>query len=244
MKVSDGSARVGNKPLPGVSTSAAAAPAAATAPVRAPDPVDQTLLGLTAADMTPRVREVLMTLMAEVENLRRDLDRSHQRITELEKLADSDTLSPIANRRAFVRELTRVMSYAERYAVATSLLFFDVNGLKSVNDTLGHAAGDAVLIHVAETLRANIRASDVVGRLGGDEYAVILTHADDAQAHIKAEYLAGKIREYPARYEEHLIPVSAAVGVYTFGPGESPTDVLTRADKAMYDRKRAMKAAE
>ncbi|QCI79708.1 hypothetical protein E6W36_09730 [Hankyongella ginsenosidimutans] len=69
--------------------------------------MDQTLLGLSATDLTPRAREVLMTLMAEVEALRRDLERSHQRISELEKLADSDTLSPIANRRAFVRELTR-----------------------------------------------------------------------------------------------------------------------------------------
>lgn len=244
MKVGDSSARIGGKPLSGVAAPAAVSPAGTAAPVRTPDPVDKTLLGLAAVDLTPRAREVLMTLMAEVETLRRDLERSHQRITELEKLADSDTLSPIANRRAFVRELTRVMSYAERYSVATSLLFFDVNGLKAINDTLGHAAGDAVLIHVAETLRAHIRASDVVGRLGGDEYAVILTHADEAQAHIKADYLAGKIRELPARYEAHLIPVSAAVGVYTFGPGESPTDVLTRADKAMYDRKRAMKAAE
>ncbi len=244
MKVTDRSARISGNPLAGVSAPSAAAPAGSAAPVRAPDPVDQTLLGLSATDLTPRAREVLMTLMAEVEALRRDLERSHQRISELEKLADSDTLSPIANRRAFVRELTRVMSYAERYSVATSLLFFDVNGLKTVNDTLGHAAGDAVLVHVAETLRAHIRASDVVGRLGGDEYAVILTHADEAQAHIKADFLAGKICEMPARFEDQLIPVSAAVGVYTFGPGESPTDVLTRADKAMYDRKRAMKAAE
>lgn len=204
---------------------------------------DQALLGIPPEEMTVRVREALLTLLAEVEELRRDLDRSQSRIMELEKLADTDSLTPIANRRAFVRELTRVMSYAERYAVPTSILFFDVNGLKIINDTLGHAAGDAVLVHVAETLRVNIRASDVVGRLGGDEYAVILTHADEPQATVKAEDLTQRISQFPVRFEQHSIMVSTAVGVYTFGPGENPTDVLSRADKAMYSRKRAMKSA-
>lgn len=218
----------------GVSASRPAAPAASVNDSPA-------VLGIPPADLTPRVREVLMTLMSEVESLRQEVERSHNRILELEKLADSDTLSPIANRRAFVRELLRVMSYAERHSVKTSILFFDVNDLKKVNDRLGHAAGDQVLIHVADTLRANVRASDVVGRLGGDEYAVLLTHADEGQAHLKADQLANAVRQVPVRIEGQDLTVSVAVGVYTFGPGENPTDVLSKADKMMYAHKKALK---
>lgn len=220
---------------------AEAAPAAASAPT---DQVagSQTLLGIPAAELTPRVRETIITLMREVETLRHELDVTKSRLNEMERLADTDSLSPVANRRAFVRELAKVMSYAERYNVPTSILFFDVNGLKKINDTLGHAAGDQVLMHVAETLRAHVRGSDMIGRLGGDEYGVILTHANEEQAQAKARLLADKISERPLTIEGQVITAAAAVGVYCFGPGETPTDVLSRADQRMYAHKRALKA--
>lgn len=199
------------------------------------------VLGIPAHEVTPRVREALLTLMQEVESLRREIERNKDRMAELEKLADSDTLSPVANRRAFVRELSRVMSYAERYQVETSILFVDVNDLKTINDVHGHAAGDTALVHVAEILRANIRGSDMVGRLGGDEYAVILSHASEEQASQKADLLQNKISERPVTHNNIEIAVAAAVGVYTFGPGETPTAVLAAADKRMYARKKAMK---
>ncbi len=199
------------------------------------------VLGIPAHEVTSRVREALLTLMQEVESLRREVERNKTRMAELEKLADSDTLSPVANRRAFVRELSRVMSYAERYQVETSILFVDVNDLKTINDVHGHGAGDAALVHVAEILRANIRGSDLVGRLGGDEYAVILSHASEEMATQKADLLQNKISERPVNYNNNDIKVAAAVGVYTFGPGETPTAVLAAADKRMYARKKAMK---
>ncbi len=199
------------------------------------------VLGIPPHEVTPRVREALLTLMQEVESLRREVERNKTKMAELEKLADSDTLSPVANRRAFVRELSRVMSYAERYQVETSILFVDVNDLKNINDVHGHGAGDAALVHVAEILRANIRGSDMVGRLGGDEYAVILSHASEEMATQKADLLQNKISERPINYNTQDIIVAAAVGVYTFGPGETPTAVLAAADKRMYARKKAMK---
>ncbi len=180
-----------------------------------------------------------MALMQEVESLRRELDRTKETLSEVQRVADTDTLSPIANRRAFVRELSRVMSYAERYNIETSLLFFDVDGLKAVNDSYGHAAGDAVLIHIADAIRANIRTSDVVGRLGGDEFAVILSHANEVQAIQKADLLQSRIADTPVMFQGHRIVTAASVGVYTFGPGETPTNVLAAADKKMYSQKQA-----
>jgi diguanylate cyclase (GGDEF)-like protein len=197
------------------------------------------VMGIPVAELTTKVRDVLMGLMQEVESLRRELDRTKEKLTEVERVADTDTLSPIANRRAFVRELSRVMSYAERYNIETSLLFFDVDGLKAVNDEHGHAAGDAVLMHIADAISANIRTSDVVGRLGGDEFAVILSHANEVQARQKADLLQSRICETPVLFQGKSISTAASVGVYTFGPGETPTNVLAAADKQMYLQKQA-----
>jgi diguanylate cyclase (GGDEF)-like protein len=200
----------------------------------------QGLLGIPAQELTPRVRDAFVKLLREVEMLRGDLDRARAQLEEMERLADTDTLSPIANRRAFVRELTRIMSYATRYKVPTSLLFFDLNGLKQINDTHGHAAGDAVLIHVAGIFQDNIRGSDVVGRLGGDEFAVILSHATEDQAQAKAKQLIDALAESVVIHDGKSIKISSAVGVYTFGPGETPAMVLERADIAMYEHKRSL----
>jgi diguanylate cyclase (GGDEF)-like protein len=210
-------------------------------------PVDQVsesgaVLGIPSTEMTPRVRDALVTLMHEVENLRKELERTQERLAEMERLADTDSLSPVANRRAFVRELSRVMSYAERHKVETSILFFDVDGLKAVNDDHGHAAGDAVLQHIANILRAQVRTSDVVGRLGGDEFAAILTHANEEQATMKAEQIQAAIAATPVVFGELAIRTGASVGVYTLGPGETPTQVLAEADKKMYDQKKARRA--
>ncbi len=98
----------------------------------------------------------------------------------MEKTADQDQLLPLLNRRAFVRELTRYIAFTGRYNTPASLIYFDLNHFKQINDTHGHAGGDAALEHFAETLLSHVRDSDCVGRLGGDEFGVLLTHADQA----------------------------------------------------------------
>ncbi len=202
----------------------------------------QGLLGIPAQELTPRVRDAFVSLLREVEVLRDELGRAKSRLEELERIADTDTLSPIANRRAFVRELTRIMSYASRYKVPTSLLFFDLNGLKSVNDTYGHAAGDAVLMHTADIFQENIRGSDIVGRLGGDEFAVILSHATEEKARAKAQQMLDALENSWVDFDGQKIRMTSAVGVYTFGPEETPAMVLERADRAMYVHKRELQA--
>jgi len=150
-------------------------------------------MGVGAGELTPKVRDALMQLMAEVDSLRRELEQIRARIEYLERLADQDSLAPVANRRAFVRELTRIMAVSARYDVPASVVYFDVNGLKEINDTHGHAAGDAILMRVADVLIENLRESDVVGRLGGDGFAVILAQGDEA---------AGADRAMHARKQE------------------------------------------
>ncbi len=201
------------------------------------------VMGIPEAELTPKVRKAIMALMREVEALRREVARSNARLSDMEKLADQDSLVPMYNRRAFVREMSRMMAYATRYRSPTSLLFFDVNGLKAINDTHGHTAGDRALMGVATALIDQVRTSDVVGRLGGDEFGVLLAHADEAQARKKADQLGSVITARPLKWEGKSIEVGVAYGVYTFKPGEDAVTALAAADKAMYDHKIAMKKA-
>lgn len=201
------------------------------------------VMGVPEAELTPKVREAIMSLMAEVQTLRRELDKAQARLEQLEQLADYDTLAPVYNRRAFVRELNRVISFSQRYNTPSSLIYFDVNGFKKINDERGHAAGDGALLHVAQTLLANLRESDTVARLGGDEFGVILAQADAPQAAAKALLLAEKIAGQPVESESGAFQVTVAHGVATFRSGEDAEATLAEADRAMYEHKAKLRAA-
>jgi diguanylate cyclase (GGDEF)-like protein len=187
--------------------------------------------GLTEAELTPRVRDTLATLTAEVARLK-------SRLETLEAVADQDGLLPVLNRRAFVREIARIISFADRYDISASLIYFDLDDLKAINDTHGHAAGDAALHHVAAVLAKNIRKSDIVGRLGGDEFGIILPKADQPLAERKARALAKLVAARPFLWQEKARPLSVAYGVYTLAKGDNPEAAIARADKAMYAAKK------
>lgn len=223
---------------------AANAPADAPEGTESPRRIDDSavIAGIPAQEMTPKVREAIAGLMAEVDSLRGQLQDAQRRAGEMEKLADQDPLTPVSNRRAFVRDLTRMMSYAERYGVATSLIFFDINGMKQINDVHGHQAGDKALLNVAEALNLHTRDSDVVGRLGGDEFAVVLAQLDETAAMAKGEELAAAIRERPLDVDGVKIPIDIAYGVFPFRPGEDASSTIAEADRRMYERKRQMKS--
>ncbi len=200
--------------------------------------IDASVLGIPESEFTPRVRDAIMTLMSEVDALRRELQQTRSRLEEVEKTADQDHLLPLLNRRAFVRELTRYISFADRYGTPASLVYFDLDGFKLVNDTHGHAGGDAVLAHFAQTLQQNVRDSDVVGRLGGDEFGVLLSHANQEQAHRKADQLANSLNASPTNFAGRAIPVSFSYGAFELKAGESADSAMARADEAMYAHKR------
>jgi len=201
------------------------------------------IMNIPEGELTPKVRAAIMNLMAEVERLRDELKQSQSRVERLEQLADQDTLAPVANRRAFVREMSRIMAFSQRYGTASSVLYFDVDDMKSVNDTHGHAAGDALLLFIANLLVENIRESDIVGRLGGDEFGVLLAQADKQSANEKAASLAQAVVDADFIWQGVKLPLSLSYGAYCFQPGEDVSTALANADKAMYDRKRQSKAA-
>ncbi len=197
------------------------------------------ILGIPETELTPKVRAAIMSLMAEVARLREELSRNRGRIDHLEKLADQDSLLPIYNRRAFVRELTRAISMTERYGQPSSIAYFDVNGMKRINDRFGHGAGDVALRRVADRLLAHVRESDIVGRLGGDEFGVILLNADVTMAQTKAASLAAAVSDEPIVYDNETLELAVTHGTYTFSGKEDPVQAIAAADEAMYARRRA-----
>ena len=217
-----------------------AQPSAAASSARAPQDI-ASVLGIPEAEFTAHVRDAIMGLMAEVDRLRQELEQMKARLDAAETEADQDSLLPVLNRRAFVREMSRIMSFGERYDLAASLIYVDLDGFKAVNDRFGHAAGDAALTHVANLLIANVRESDVVGRLGGDEFGVILAKADIKQAQSKAAKLAALFEAQPFAWEGQVLPLSFAFGVCMFQKGESVASAIASADKAMYASKREKK---
>ena len=199
------------------------------------------VFGIPENEFTPRVRDAIMALMKEVDQLRREVHRAQERLEDVARAADQDALLPILNRRAFTRELSRFIAFAERHGTASSLLYFDLDDFKSVNDAHGHAGGDAVLRHFADIVLGQVRNTDVIGRLGGDEFGVILAHISLEQAVKKAASLASLLHGRPAPWQNHKIPLSFTYGVTELHAGESPDAAIAQADNAMYAKKRTGK---
>ncbi|MEZ5667496.1 MAG: GGDEF domain-containing protein [Alphaproteobacteria bacterium] len=204
---------------------------------------DIAIAGIPESELTPRVQQAILTLMAEVGRLRDELHRRDKRLEELERLADEDPLTAVFNRRAFVREVTRFSDYADRYDTPSSILFFDVNGMKTINDTHGHGAGDKALVMVADALRTQVRSTDVVGRLGGDEFGVLLVNTDADDAPSRGQRLAQAVQEQHFLMGETKVRVSVAWGWHTIEPGVDVGEALRAADAKMYRHKRGQTAA-
>ena len=241
----NGGTGVGRGVLPAGVKDAAAGTGAARAATALSRPADvATIMGVPEVELTPKVRGAIDRLMSEVQRLREELDRAKRRIGFLEGLADQDPLAPVLNRRAFVREMARMIAYAERYEMPGSVLYFDIDGMKRINDTHGHAAGDAALKRVAEVLLGEVRASDAVGRLGGDEFGVLLAQAGAGAAGAKAASLAAAVTTYPVVRDGVPLDVGVSYGIYTFAGGEAVEDALHAADQAMYAQKQGLARAK
>ena len=177
-------------------------------------------------------------LTAEIARLRAELDAWKQRAAAAEAAADHDVLTPALNRRGFVAAMQRTMAYCQRHGVPAVLLYLDMDGFKSVNDRLGHAAGDAALVAVAELFLANLRESDAVGRLGGDEFALLMLHAGYEEGRAKARQLSEALKTEGFVWDGHRTELGGSFGVRAWD-GHTDAEVwLTEADAAMWVRKK------
>ena len=178
-------------------------------------------------------------LHAEIERLRAEVAALTVRAETAEALADHDVLTRALNRRGFMTVLNRSMAYCRRHEVEAALLYLDMDGFKGVNDGLGHAAGDAALMAVADLLLANVRESDAVGRLGGDEFALLLMNAGADEGREKARRLASALETEGFVWEGATVALGGSFGVRAYAGQTDPEAWLSEADAAMWLRKKA-----
>jgi diguanylate cyclase (GGDEF)-like protein len=168
--------------------------------------------------------------LSRTDRTRRDLER------RLHELANRDELTGLANRRRFHQELESFLAYGRRYGRPGALVILDLDGFKAVNDRHGHLAGDRLLVAVGEALTARVRTNDLVGRLGGDEYGVVLREVDAETAERIAADLVARLDALDLDYLGESITISASAGVAHAEDfhGIDVEHMLSRADASMY----------
>lgn len=191
------------------------------------------LLRALEAGATDLIRKPIdeIEVLARIRSLSQ-LGHASRRIAEQ---AESDELTGLANRRRFLARLEEEISAADRYGISLSLVMLDVDHFKRINDTAGHAAGDAVLRDVADRMLAITRACDTAGRLGGEEFGWLLPNTGPNEAAEAAERLR---RSFEAATFAAGRRVTASFGVATFASGDTSADLLRRADELLYRAKR------
>ena len=216
--------------------SRAAKPRTRPKPARAPQRRSAQPTERVEATARP-ARAAGIELAEEVVRLERELANARAQVAALAAFAQIDPLTDILNRRGLERELKRSLAHVKRYGVSAALVYLDLDGFKRVNDRYGHAAGDVVLKAVAMVLDRHSRESDVVARVGGDEFVLLLWNCSEADAQVKAQAIEAAIARMTPAHAGAALQVGASCGVAMLLPLDRPQDLLDRADRAMYARK-------
>lgn len=197
-------------------------------------------LGLTVADFAPTDLAVDLLYLVEAKaTLMDELGRVNGQLFAAKSAAETaaltDMLTGLVNRRGFDQHLSRCLASGQPFA----LLQIDLDFFKQVNDSLGHAAGDLVLVAAAQAMLRATRAGDVVARLGGDEFAMLLPGQTDVETlRLIAHRLIARLEE-PVPFEGRECRVSASIGIATARPDDSAAALVARSDAALYAAKRA-----
>jgi diguanylate cyclase (GGDEF)-like protein len=175
--------------------------------------------------------------------LRRELAEARKRIAELEAHANEDPLTGLLNRRGFDKELERAFAFVRRYGTSVALLYCDLDRFKPINDIHGHGVGDAVLKEVVRLICGKVRASDVVARVGGDEFAILMWNLRERDAEARARALEKLVEETPFDCGSKRLQLGVSIGLSYLQQQDTLKDFARRGDEAMYARKRERKAA-
>jgi len=170
-----------------------------------------------------------------------NLDITERKRAELqmEQLANYDMLTGVANRNLFGDRLSRAIARCRRTKDRAALMYLDIDRFKGINDTLGHAAGDALLKEFAARLKVAVRDTDTVGRLGGDEFAVLMEDVKDAEAPGRVAQKILEAMRVPVDADGKEVTVTTSIGIALFDGGADPEALAKRADAALYEAKAA-----
>ncbi len=177
----------------------------------------------------------LRNRLQEVEVDSKDL---REKLVANREMALTDGLTGIFNRIALDERLALEFSRWKRYPQPLSLMFWDIDYFKTVNDSYGHQAGDKVLQAVARLLKMQVREADFVARYGGEEFVVLMPQTDTAAALTVAENIRNRIERSHFKHKGERVPITASCGIAEFGPEDTPEAVCNRADAALYQAKR------
>jgi diguanylate cyclase (GGDEF)-like protein len=193
----------------------------------------------TSPKRNPEVEAVLAKLAREDrEIVEGALAKAEKTEAELRYLADHDSLTGLLNRRCFRAKLDRYVSFSARYGGQGAVMIIDIDGLKEVNDRLGHQPGDNLIRQVAEILRERVRTTDIVARLSGDEFAVLMPQTDTGGALQLGEDLRAQVAEgFPADSELGMATISVGITMFGGKRDSGSEAVLVAADQAMYRAK-------
>ena len=173
-----------------------------------------------------------------VEVVFQDISSRKRMEQDLVRLATTDPLTGVANRRRFLEQMEMELARVRRFGTLAAFLMVDVDHFKKINDTYGHAIGDAVLQHLAGLSVAQLRRIDLFGRLGGEEFGIMLPGTDGTGALQVAEDLRCNVAGSPFQTNKGMIPISVSIGVTAFDRGdEVPDHILARSDAALYRAK-------
>ncbi|MBU2873004.1 sensor domain-containing diguanylate cyclase [Marinobacter salexigens] len=168
-----------------------------------------------------------------------NISERHDLEIKLREFSDTDQLTGLFNRRRLERDLALYYETFERYSLPTSILMLDLDHLKTVNDTLGHHAGDEMIREVADVFRTELRKTDTASRFGGDEFVIVLPNTEQKQAVQFAERLCECVRRKLQRFSANGVAVTVSLGVTVTMPEDRSFEAtLKRADKALYEAKK------
>lgn len=171
--------------------------------------------------------------------LKVEIDQRKKLEQQLKKLAMTDALTGVDNRRSFMEHLSREKKRADRQFTPLSIITFDIDLFKHINDQFGHEVGDKVLIDVASTVDERLRETDILGRIGGEEFAILMADSNKREANQLAKSLCKALSDHAVIYNDKAIKVTASFGTAEYQTNEPIDILLRRADKAMYDAKSA-----
>jgi len=169
----------------------------------------------------------------QLEKLQQELQHKHK---ELERLTRLDGLTGLYNRNTFVELTRRELQRAQRQGSSTTIMLLDLDHFKKVNDTWGHPAGDAVLRHVAALINGSIRSTDLAGRLGGEEFIILLPMTTAEAARKIAEKIRARLEASAAQWEKQIIPITASIGLSNTSAAANRDfeNLYNEADRALY----------
>ena len=200
-------------------------------------------------EFEPTSDEASLKLLKQAHRLIEQADvkirEQEKRISALEEISTTDELTALTNRRGFMKAFEAELDRVNRdKSQGGLLLMIDLDNFKTINDTYGHAAGDAALQLVGKTLQSDIRRMDIVARMGGDEFVILFVNTDRKQAAERAQFLIKKMNNLSFIWKGDEIPVRASLGLQNYKRGAEAEHIFAAADHDMYQNKKSFKETQ